>query len=509
MALEVHTRPGRSDLDILVKRRRTHRFRHGQPLPSPAWSSLTSRRRRTSACARSSRSARPRAGARSRTGSKQAREHGDIKENADYDAAKNEQGHNEARIRQIEAMLKNAVVVEQRRSGEVVEPGVLVELRYDGDDDDRHLPRRLDRGAPRHLRRALDRAHRSGRRSSAPAPGARRSATRAPQRASSASTRRSAGRAPLTLTPAPGAGSPRERTVRISRPSGASRRRSRSMCTSSALRVGSAAGPGPARERVARRRPRRSGRAAPGRATARPATARPSVAETQDAVAVEVGRAPCARRPRLQRRGARASMSVSDAPAGPSPRGSRSATGGSASPSRAAAGARPGPRSPRDVGDRSGQRTSSTFMRHTLRTECFSGGYDVVTGYAASPCELGRGRERPAPANRDPGSGPAARPARSRRSRRRPARRRAPGRSRSRRPAPARPRSRPSPARAPRPSASGSHVEAVAVGGPREQHPPARSLASAASSRRGARCRAARSAARAVATHTRRSPSRT
>ena len=35
-----------------------------------------------------------------------AREHGDISENADYDAAKNEQGHNEARIRQLEAMLK-------------------------------------------------------------------------------------------------------------------------------------------------------------------------------------------------------------------------------------------------------------------------------------------------------------------------------------------------------------------------------------------------------------------
>src|SRR6478752_7984142 len=64
-----------------------------------------------------------------------AREHGDIKENADYDAAKNEQGHNEARIRQLEAMLKSAVVMDISSSGDVVEPGVLVELRYDGDDD--------------------------------------------------------------------------------------------------------------------------------------------------------------------------------------------------------------------------------------------------------------------------------------------------------------------------------------------------------------------------------------
>ena len=36
-----------------------------------------------------------------------AREHGDIRENADYDAAKNEQGHNEARIRQLESILRD------------------------------------------------------------------------------------------------------------------------------------------------------------------------------------------------------------------------------------------------------------------------------------------------------------------------------------------------------------------------------------------------------------------
>jgi transcription elongation factor GreA len=64
----------------------------------------------------------------------EAREHGDIKENADYDAAKNEQGHNEARIRQIEALLRDAVIVEHSTNGEVVSAGVLVELRYEGDD---------------------------------------------------------------------------------------------------------------------------------------------------------------------------------------------------------------------------------------------------------------------------------------------------------------------------------------------------------------------------------------
>jgi transcription elongation factor GreA len=62
-----------------------------------------------------------------------AREHGDIRENADYDAAKNEQGHNEARIRQLQQMLDTAVVVEGT-SGDVVAPGTIVEIHMDGDD---------------------------------------------------------------------------------------------------------------------------------------------------------------------------------------------------------------------------------------------------------------------------------------------------------------------------------------------------------------------------------------
>jgi transcription elongation factor GreA len=64
-----------------------------------------------------------------------AREHGDISENADYDAAKNEQGHNEARIRQLEAMLKHAVVIDNAVASGVVAPGTLVELRYGEGDD--------------------------------------------------------------------------------------------------------------------------------------------------------------------------------------------------------------------------------------------------------------------------------------------------------------------------------------------------------------------------------------
>lgn len=64
-----------------------------------------------------------------------AREHGDIRENADYDAAKNDQGLNEARIRQIEAILASAVVVEPGAGGDVVSPGMVVEVRMPGDDE--------------------------------------------------------------------------------------------------------------------------------------------------------------------------------------------------------------------------------------------------------------------------------------------------------------------------------------------------------------------------------------
>jgi transcription elongation factor GreA len=63
-----------------------------------------------------------------------AREMGDLKENGDYHAAKNEQGFNEARVRQLEAMLKTAVVVEST-SADKVEAGTVVEVRMEGDDE--------------------------------------------------------------------------------------------------------------------------------------------------------------------------------------------------------------------------------------------------------------------------------------------------------------------------------------------------------------------------------------
>src|SRR3954447_5558459 len=63
-----------------------------------------------------------------------ARELGDLKENADYDAAKNEQGLNEARVRQLEQMLRDVVIVEGS-DADVVGPGTIVSLLIEGDEE--------------------------------------------------------------------------------------------------------------------------------------------------------------------------------------------------------------------------------------------------------------------------------------------------------------------------------------------------------------------------------------
>ena len=55
----------------------------------------------------------------------EARSHGDLRENADYDAAKNEQGMMEARIRQLRHLLESAEVREAADTGKV-EVGCIV-----------------------------------------------------------------------------------------------------------------------------------------------------------------------------------------------------------------------------------------------------------------------------------------------------------------------------------------------------------------------------------------------
>ncbi|MDQ1443616.1 MAG: transcription elongation factor GreA, partial [Acidimicrobiaceae bacterium] len=51
----------------------------------------------------------------------------------DYHAAKDSQGKMESRVRQLEAILKRATIVEA--SNEEVGPGAVVGIRYEGDED--------------------------------------------------------------------------------------------------------------------------------------------------------------------------------------------------------------------------------------------------------------------------------------------------------------------------------------------------------------------------------------
>jgi transcription elongation factor GreA len=66
---------------------------------------------------------------------KVALEHGDLRENAEYDAAKNEQALMEARIRNLEHMLRDPEIVEAPPAADVVAAGMLVTLRALEDDD--------------------------------------------------------------------------------------------------------------------------------------------------------------------------------------------------------------------------------------------------------------------------------------------------------------------------------------------------------------------------------------
>jgi transcription elongation factor GreA len=65
-----------------------------------------------------------------------ARDEGDLKENGGYHAAKDEQGKQEARIRQLEDMLRRAEVGETPADDGIVEPGMVVTYKFVGDDDD-------------------------------------------------------------------------------------------------------------------------------------------------------------------------------------------------------------------------------------------------------------------------------------------------------------------------------------------------------------------------------------
>lgn len=64
----------------------------------------------------------------------EARSHGDLRENADYDAAKNDQGFMEARIRKLEYLIDSAEVREVEDTGRVEVGSVVTVVDSDGDE---------------------------------------------------------------------------------------------------------------------------------------------------------------------------------------------------------------------------------------------------------------------------------------------------------------------------------------------------------------------------------------
>ena len=63
-----------------------------------------------------------------------ARELGDLSENGDYHAAKEEQGKMQGRINHLSSLIENAEIVETGQVNEV-QAGVVVGIRYEGDTD--------------------------------------------------------------------------------------------------------------------------------------------------------------------------------------------------------------------------------------------------------------------------------------------------------------------------------------------------------------------------------------
>jgi transcription elongation factor GreA len=66
---------------------------------------------------------------------KVAREHGDLRENAEYDTAKNDQGLMESKIRKLQQLLRDPEIVEAATQADEIGPGMLVTVRPLDDDE--------------------------------------------------------------------------------------------------------------------------------------------------------------------------------------------------------------------------------------------------------------------------------------------------------------------------------------------------------------------------------------
>lgn len=67
---------------------------------------------------------------------KEAKEQGDLSENAEYSEAKRQQAENEARISRLEFMLKESTVVSHDKTSATVQMGSKVKVKWNGSEMD-------------------------------------------------------------------------------------------------------------------------------------------------------------------------------------------------------------------------------------------------------------------------------------------------------------------------------------------------------------------------------------
>jgi transcription elongation factor GreA len=67
-----------------------------------------------------------------------ARAHGDLSENAEYHAAKDEQGQKEAEVRKIRRMIENAEII-SGDTDSTIKPGKIITIRHEGEEPETYL----------------------------------------------------------------------------------------------------------------------------------------------------------------------------------------------------------------------------------------------------------------------------------------------------------------------------------------------------------------------------------
>ena len=70
---------------------------------------------------------------------KEARAMGDLSENADYDAARNEQAQIEARIKELEYKLEHSEIADSAKGSDTINIGSTIVVKYDDGEEDEYV----------------------------------------------------------------------------------------------------------------------------------------------------------------------------------------------------------------------------------------------------------------------------------------------------------------------------------------------------------------------------------